>query len=284
MNDVIPDQKLSQNPEALSILSTIGQQADADINLFEGALALASIHQPALNLVVYRDHMNSMIEALKPSAGLDDLSARVKAVNTVFFDMNDYRGDIETYDSLENANIISVIERRVGLPVSLSLLYIHLVRSVGWPVEGLNFPGHFIVRMDEGAERMIVDPFLKGKILQAPDLRKLIKMTVGATAELSANYYNALNNREILLRLENNIKVRLIRSEQFERAANLVETMRLIAPEENRLLYDMGLLSFRLKRYETAVENLQTYHDRIESHKEKLEIRQIINEIKTVMG
>src|SRR5690606_10569173 len=119
-------------------------------------------------------------------------------------------------------DLVRVIDRRKGLPIAISILYIHAGRAQGWNVVGLSFPGHVVIRLEEEGHRLIADPFNGGKVLQAPDLRSLVKNALGDKAELSADYYNPATNREMLIRLQNNIKLRQVESEDYEEALKTV--------------------------------------------------------------
>ena len=113
-------------------------------------------------------------ELAETSAGKGDQSllARVGALHEVLAERHGFRGDDQNYDDLENANLISVIERRRGLPVALAILYLDAARRLGWPAEGLNFPGHFMIRLAAADGRGVLDPFAGGELRDAPELRR----------------------------------------------------------------------------------------------------------------
>ena len=144
-----------------------------------------------------------------------------------------------------------------GLPVSLGILYIHAARAQGWAVDGLAFPGHFLVRMDEGDRRVIVDPFHRGQVLEAGHLRGLLKQFQGADAELEPGHYAPVGNRAILLRLQNNIKSRALQASDGARAAAVLERMLLIAPDAGGLWHELGMVRARLGTIKDAVEALE---------------------------
>src|SRR5690606_17884405 len=146
-------------------------------------------------------------------------------LNKTIYEEFGFSGNQEDYDNLNNANLLTVIDTRKGLPISIGILYIYLAHLMGWHVEGLNFLGHFVVRFEENGQRILLDPFNGGKVLEAADLRHFLKVMAGGTAELSSTFYDSLSNRETLLRLQNNIKVRLIRNEEYEKAAQVVDAM-----------------------------------------------------------
>src|SRR5690606_35482921 len=174
-----------------------------------------------------------------------DLRVRVEALNAAMFGRHGYRGDTESYDDLDNANLLSVIDRRRGLPIALSILYIATARALGWPAEGINFPGHFLVRVDGGGESALVDPFNGGALRDSADLRALLKGLQGEGAELRPEHYAPAGNRMILLRLQNNIKARLVAAGAFERALAVVERMAMLAPGEPALWHELGALHAR---------------------------------------
>jgi regulator of sirC expression with transglutaminase-like and TPR domain len=137
---------------------------------------------------------------------MPDIEARVGALIQVIADDLGYRGDELTYDDLQNANLMRVIDRRKGLPVALGILYIHAARAQGWQAHGLNFPAHFLIAVEIAGQRAILDPFRGQRIGGAGALRGLLKSMLGEDAELSPAHSATLPNRAVLLRLQNNIK------------------------------------------------------------------------------
>src|SRR5215471_13985958 len=160
-----------------------------------------------------------------------NIADRVQALNEIVLLKYGYTGDELTYDDLQNANMIRVVDRRKGLPVALGVLYIHAARAQGWEAYGLNFPGHFLVRVSEGAERAIVDPFHNGTVCDAAGLRDLLKATAGQDVGLSPDHYAPVADRDVLLRLQNNLKSRLLQAADHARALRVVETMLMLAPD-----------------------------------------------------
>src|SRR5258705_307800 len=124
-----------------------------------------------------------------PALGAGDLAARAQALNEIILLKHGYSGDELTYDDLQNANLMRVVDRRKGLPVALGILYLHTARAQGWESVGLAFPGHFLVRLGEGAERLILDPFHGGRIRGAATLRGLLKAMAGAAAQLRPHHF-----------------------------------------------------------------------------------------------
>ena len=239
-------------------LRAVGILADEEIDLADAALLLGALDMPSVSLERYRDHIERLAGDVAALARAGEpLERRRRHLNAVLYDAHGYAGDAETYDAPENANLLQVIDRRVGLPVSLGILYIQAARAQGWVVDGLAFPGHFLVRMDEGDRRVIVDPFHWGQLLEADHLRGLLKQFRGADAELEPSHYAPVGNRAILLRLQNNIKSRALQASDGARGAAILERMLLIAPEAGGLWHELGMVRARLGTIKGAVEALE---------------------------
>jgi regulator of sirC expression with transglutaminase-like and TPR domain len=236
--------------------------APADrLDLGEAALALASLERRQVGLGRYRDHLVRLADdvASCTGAGAPSLSARVAALNETILGKHGYRGDADTYDDLQNANLMRVIDRRRGLPVTLGILYIHAARAQGWDMVGLAFPGHFLVRLEAADGRAIVDPFNGGKLPDAGALRELLRATAGPEAELAPEHYGPVSDRAILLRLQNNIKLRLIGADRIANAVGVVETMLLFAPDQPELWREAGLLHAHLGNLSAASAAIERF-------------------------
>lgn len=282
---------LKQASQSRDYLSHVGALDDRNIDLFNAALALSAVHRQEKSIEPYQLHMRNMINRLQDS--FDDLCAKensdsvhvqAKALAAVMAMEYGYNGDSADYDNLQNIDIMRVIDRRLGMPITLSVISIVLCRALGWQVEGLNFPGHFLVRLEKDGERLIYDPFQSGKIMGAPELRSLLKANLGEDAELSNEYYDACSNRDILLRLQNNIKYRLIDTEHYHEALEIVDLMTLIVPNDIRLKLDLAVLLARLERPKAAIENLGIYIDGMPVGVERREAEIFMAELQAILN
>src|SRR5579862_5735471 len=226
----------------------------------EAALALASFERPRVGLARYRQHLATLARDVGRHAGASgDLPARAKALNDIILLKHGYSGDELTYDDLQNANLMRVVDRRKGLPVALGILYLHAARAQGWDSVGLAFPGHFLIRLQDGAERLIVDPFHGGRICDAASLRELLKAMAGDEIELAAEHYTPVDDCDVLLRLQNNLKSRLLQSGRPERAVGVVETMLLLAPDRAELWQEAGALNAQLGNIRAAMAAFEQF-------------------------
>lgn len=272
--------------EAFQYIRLSGTLPDDDINIGETALALGLLFLPGVRPERYRHHLRKLGELLAEDHTLrlkqgetDSPALRLACLRRVLHDQQGYAGDTERYDDLQNANLIRVIERRKGLPVAIGILYIAAARACGWHIEGLNFPGHFLVRLEMDGERLIVDPFRSGAEMDAAALRGLLKSIAGSKAELSHQFYLPVSNREILIRLENNLKKRLIEQEEYAQAVIVLEAMEALAPDEYRTLFDKGVLYAKLGQKRQAAQAIESYIARAPDARDRQQAQGILQQI-----
>lgn len=279
--------KLATQENIDQILDLAGKVDDADIHLTDTALAIAAQESLGISIERYQIHIQKMVEEvaarhqdLLQEGAEGDAKTKLAALKHVIHDTHGYEGDSESYDDLQNVNLIRVIERRKGMPVAISLLYIHIGLEQGWDVRALNFPAHVVCRLEDGGERLLFDPFNQCRILQAPDLRNLLKQLVSPEAELIAEYYEISSKRELLIRLQNNIKLRQIEMEAYNEAVKTIETMRRIDPDEYRLLLDAGVLYARTNQALAAVDALERYIELTPSTADRQEALMLLQQIR----
>jgi regulator of sirC expression with transglutaminase-like and TPR domain len=251
---------MSRRSELLETLRGIGAGEDAAIDLADTALLLASLDRPEVEIEPYRDHLASLsAETAAKVTASPGVAMQVSLLRKVLVQGHGYHGDKETYEDVRNANLIDVIDRRKGLPVALGILYIHAARAYGSNIVGLNFPTHFLVRIEARGQRAIVDPFHDGKLMVAQDLRKRLKTFVGPDAEIGPAHYTAVGDRDILVRLQNNIKLRAVRDKDLPRALEVLETMTSLAPQRTELWWETAVLHHRLGNLKTAITLLEEF-------------------------
>lgn len=251
----------SDTAEIRADLSRLAGLPDEALDIGEAALALAALARPERPRDPYRRFLAELAaetQALAGTAG--DAEARAAALAEVVAGRYRFAGDSRDYDELENANLMRVIDRRRGLPVTLGILCIQVGRACGWPMHGLAFPLHFLVRLD-GADgrRVILDPFHGAQRLGAAELRALLKTVTGHAAELEPAHYAPVGNRDVLLRLQNNVKFRQLRTAQLAQALDTVEAMLLFAPCQPALWREAGLMHMRLGDKRSAIAALEQF-------------------------
>jgi regulator of sirC expression with transglutaminase-like and TPR domain len=251
---------VADREEVLEALRHIGTLADNDIDIGEAALLLAALDRPAEHLDFYRQQLGEIAsDARTATARTHSVDMQVAALTDVLVGRWKFRGDSETYDDMRNANMMHVLERRRGLPVALGILWLHAGRAYGADISGLSFPSHFLVRIAARGQRSIIDVFRGGRVLAAEDLRRLLKEMHGTNKEIEPRHYSAVGNRDVLIRLQNNIKLRAIAADDLERGIDVLQTMTLIAPDRGELWWEIAVLHSRLGNLKTAIATLEGY-------------------------
>lgn len=226
------------------------------------ALAFAALRLRQRDTFAYREHLDrlsaevaQMAQSVKP-ARVEQVAGILREVIAV---RHGYAGDDATYDLPDNANLMKVIDRRLGLPVALGIIYLTAARANGWSAVGLNFPEHFLIRLEFNGRRLIIDPFERGEVVAVPHLRALIKSKLGPEAELQPEYYTPVSTKDVLLRLQNNLKLRYARAGMDEAAGEILELMLLLCPERGVLWREFGLTLARLGEEHRALVALENY-------------------------
>ncbi len=241
-------------------LRCVGRMNDAAIDLAEAALMLAAFDRPGAPVDAYRDHLGRLaVESTEATRGAQSLADQFDAVNAVLFERHGYQGDSESYDNMQNANLMRVIDRRKGLPVALGILYIHVARAQGWRCHGTNFPAHFVVRLESGEGVTMIDPFHGGQELDRDALERRLESSFGEGAELKPEHCAAVGSRAVLIRLQNNIKLRAIQGGDLARAAEILHTMILIAPDQAAPRCELAALHARQGEVKAAIRLLEDF-------------------------
>ena len=276
----------NSDPETCTrFLRELGASAARILPIAEAALALASFERPRVDFGHYRDHLRLVARDVgKHPDAAGDLAARARALNEIILLKYAYSGDALTYDDLQNANLIRVIDRRKGLPVALGILYIHAARAQGWDMAGLAFPGHFLVRLSDDPGRVIIDPFHGGQVCGAAELRELLKAATGSDSELLPEHYAAVSDRDVLLRLQNNLKARLLQTQNPERAVTVVETMLMLAPDLAELWHEAGMLHRHLGNMRAASAALEQYVVRAPDGMSRHQAAAILQQLRTQLN
>jgi regulator of sirC expression with transglutaminase-like and TPR domain len=267
---------------ATRYLQELAALGEAPLPIGEAALALACLDRPGVDLARYHEHLQSLgREVGAVAADASDAADQLRALLAVISDHWGYRGDRLTYDDLQNANLMRVIDRRKGLPVALGILYLHAGHSQGWDIAGLAFPGHFLLRLDGGGGFAILDPFAGSVIEGAAELRALLKAIAGAARELAVEHYATVPDREVLLRLQNNRKLRLLQNGDPEAALAAVESMLLIAPAHAALWHERGVINASLGNLGAAIRSLEGALERERDSGLRFATAKLLQDLKT---
>jgi regulator of sirC expression with transglutaminase-like and TPR domain len=252
---------MSSSREATHILRRAGEQGDNDIDLAGAALALAALDTPQACLTPYREHLNGLVEQVRAEGPVVLLDDQLRLLRRVLVVQNKYHGDESLYDDPSQSNLMHVIDRRCGSPVALGIIYLHVAAKLGWPMTALNFPGAFPVRLSALDGWAILDPFRAGQTCQPEDLYERLNLNNRGSRDRTVDYGMPVGKRDILLRLQNNIKRHYLAQDNLDAAVSALQGMVLIAPHRHELWRELGYLEAERGHLLSAITALEVVED-----------------------
>jgi regulator of sirC expression with transglutaminase-like and TPR domain len=247
------------------------RQPDADIDLARACLLIAEDAYPGLDVDGYIGEIDRLAARLRADIPPDCAAEeRVVILNEFLFDELGFSGNTDNYYDPRNSYLNQVIDRRTGIPISLAILYMEFGRRVGLQLEGVSFPGHFLVRLSVRGGVLVIDPFSGGVPQSENELRERLQRVIpeGAAqgvpvAELPLDQFlEPASKRQILSRLLRNLKGIYRQTDKPERLLAVLNRMLEISPNASAELRDRGFLYQRLECWRYAMKDLSQYLDR----------------------
>lgn len=247
-------------PAARRRFAALVGRPQGDFRLAEGALLIAQEEYPHLSVASYLDRIDAMAERLKDQLGFELDPMRIVAqINTYLFDQQGFCGNLENYYDPCNSFLNDVLDRRLGIPITLSVLYIEIGRLVGLPVGGVGMPGHFVVQYTAQPEPFWIDPFGRGEVLKREDCMTRLQQIYGERLPWQDTFLQRVSDHDILQRMLNNLKFIYWRQGDYRRALHVVECLLLLRPDFPAEVRDRGLLQYQLGQLHDALHDLQRY-------------------------
>jgi regulator of sirC expression with transglutaminase-like and TPR domain len=236
------------------------ESGEDEVDLALAALLFAAVEYPDLDVRAYLDRIDGMAGELRGRLSPEETPRRTVAiVDEYLFGEHGFRGnELEYYDP-RNSYLNDVLDRRLGIPISLSVLYLALARRVGFSLEGVGMPGHFLLRHPDPIDPLLIDAFSSGAIVTEEDCRARLRRIYGDALPLSPAMLRPVGPRSILFRMLNNLKGVYAHQEDFERAIRTADLMLLVEPAAIGEYRDRGLLCYRKGDFRAALANLRHY-------------------------
>lgn len=241
-------------------LNLLLKEKESSIDLAKAALTLAQDEYPALNATPYLDQLASLARRVSEriSVGRDPI-ATVAALNGVLFEEEDFKGNSEDYYDPRNSFLNEVLDRRMGIPITLSILYLEVARRADIPMVGIGLPGHFIVGLVSPGRTIYVDPFHQGQLMTVKDCAARVAKIFDGQMAFTPEHLEPVDKRGILFRLLTNLKNIYMESRSFAKGHTVIDKMVLLAPQEWAQVRDRGLVRYHLKHYQPALTDLELY-------------------------
>jgi regulator of sirC expression with transglutaminase-like and TPR domain len=244
---------------------------ESRIDLAHACLMIAQDAYPGLSVEPYLGEIERMAIRLRSRASnIHPAEERVMALNEFLFEELRYRGNTEAYYDPRNSYLNEVMDRRIGIPITLAVLYMAVGRRIGLPLEGVSFPGHFLVRLRLRGGVLVLDPFAAGTALSESDLRERLQRVIPKgladkvpAADLPLDpFLEPATPRQILARVLRNLKGIYRDADQPQRMLDVLNRMLLVVPDASAELRDRGILYQRLECYRAALKDLSDYVER----------------------
>ncbi|MCY7355463.1 MAG: SirB1 family protein [Lysobacter sp.] len=236
---------------------------DHTLPLLGTALLIARDEYPQLDADLYDTLLQSHAESLRGEIeAIDSWPLKMAAINKHLFDELGYSGNSDAYYDPRNSYLNEVFERRLGNPISLAMVQIEVARRLGVPLDGVSFPGHFLVRLPVDDGVLVMDPFNRGRPLGADELRERAKPHLGGEIPDDTALLQILNpasHRSILIRMLRNLQGVYAEADDWERAARSSDRVLKLSPDQPEALRDRGLAYLKLGHRQGARHDLARY-------------------------
>jgi regulator of sirC expression with transglutaminase-like and TPR domain len=261
------------------------QQPADQVNLARAALYLAQEEYPDLSVPFYLSQLDTLARNLGRRLPSDRYPLRlIRGINDYLFDHLGFAGNDGDYYDPRNSFLNEVLRRRLGIPLTLSLVYLELAQRVGLAMAGVGLPGHFLIRPTGQDLGVFVDPFHQGEILFEQDCQALLHQLFGAKAPLDPRHLEPVRPIAWILRMLSNLKMIYLNQHQRSKALAAIDRILLIQPTAVSEWRDRGLIYYQDGDLESARLNLERYLYQYPEASDGLEIRQVITQIEQQRG
>jgi len=246
------------------------------VSLSRAALLCArAIEYPALNIAQYMNKLGELAEAARPFIPQQD-SPLIRGVLLAefLFSRDGFAGNRREYSDPRNSFLNDVLDRRVGIPITLSILYLEVADRLDIPAHGIGMPGHFIVGVEGEGETWYLDPFHRGGRLSISECARLVEMTTGYKGPFQQHWLAPSDTGLIIARLLNNLRSLYAAQKQWERAIAVIELLRMVQPDVPEHYRDLGLIHYRKGSTILAARYLEAYLQQVPEAEDAKTIRE----------
>jgi regulator of sirC expression with transglutaminase-like and TPR domain len=247
-------------PDAVREFARYVARPAEEIRLDEAALLLARTEYPALDLSAQLARLDALAARAECDPGQSP-HANIASLNRLLFEEEKFAGNEKEPDDPRNSYLNDVLDRKMGIPITLSLVYQEVARRCGLPVVGVGFPGHFLAKYLAASGEILLDPYQSGAILSLQDCEAKLKAQFGEEAEFRPSFLMISSTKQTLSRMLNNLKGSYFRGKDFAKVLVMIELALAVDPTSRQEIHDRGMIYFLLRRYGKAMTDLRSYLD-----------------------
>ncbi|NJR60114.1 MAG: tetratricopeptide repeat protein [Cyanobacteria bacterium CRU_2_1] len=235
-------------------------QPDEHIHLAKAALFLSQEEYPDLDPEEYLNALETMAAEVKERLPIERYPLRIlQTLNHYLYEDLGFHGNTEDYYDPRNSYLNQVIDRRTGIPITLSLVYLEIARQIDLPMVGIGMPGHFLIRPVVSEMQIFVDPFHNGEVMFAEDCQERLNQMYGGSIELRPEFLAPISPRHFLTRMLTNLKAIYLSQGDLPRSLAAIEGILLLFPELPSEQRDRGLVYYHMGRWTEASQDLENY-------------------------
>jgi len=267
--------------EARAQFAALAARSEAELEMDRAAFLIAAEEYPDLDVEQYLERMNSIAAGVRlavPSAA--DPLTRIMRFSHFLSEELGFTGNTANYYDPRNSFLNDVIDRRTGIPITLSVLYIEIARRIGLNLSGVGMPGHFIVKYPDDEQEVFLDPFNGGQLLAEERCREMIEQMYGGAMPFRPEFLQAVTKRQILTRILQNLKGIYSREQDYTKTLALIERSLALDPDSATELRDRGLIYFALERHAQALADLEEYLRRTPLADDEKQVRERIKQLR----
>jgi regulator of sirC expression with transglutaminase-like and TPR domain len=234
---------------------------DEQIDLLTSALTIAKLEYPELDVSVYRQRVTTIAEHVKERASRSADSLETLAViNEVLFGDEGFRGNVSDYYDPKNSFFNDVLDRKLGIPITLSVLYMEVARRAGVPVFGVGMPGHFLLKFYEvDGRELFLDAYNSGRLLSPEDCQEKLTEIYNGQIPLDAKFLTPVGKRQILTRMLNNLRSIYMTNRLLKKALAVIDLILVIYPRSSDDVKQRAMLRYQLGFLHGAADELDEY-------------------------
>jgi regulator of sirC expression with transglutaminase-like and TPR domain len=271
--------------EARQAFEQLARLDEETFPLDRAACAIGLNEYPAMSIQDYLWRLDTLAARVEVMTGRNrDAVKIIENINQVLFVQEGLRGNVDDYFDPRNSFLNEVLDRRLGIPISLSVVYLEVARRIGFPLMGIGFPGHFLVRHADDDNDIVIDPFNNGRILTLNECSELLDKNYGGTLEMNATFFQPMGKRAIITRMLYNLKGVYLEKEEYLKALEIVEKILILNPETPSEIRDRGLLFMQTGLFAKALADLESYLRRVVAPDDRSTVQRSIDTLRDVVS
>ena len=270
---------MPSSPEVRAQFAAMTAAADEELDLAATALLIAAEEYPELTPARYLAELDRLAERVRERlAGETAPLVVLQELSRVLFREERFRGNADAYYDPRNCFLNDVLDRRVGIPISLSMVYLEVGWRLGLPLRGVGFPGHFLIRYEGEVVRLLLDPFENGRLRFEDEAQNLLDRVYGGLVRLQPEFLEPTGKKDMLVRLLKNLKAIYLNAGEDGKALAAVERILLLRPAPVELR-DRGMLLARAGRRAEAIADLEAYLAQVVDAPDARRVRNTIEQL-----